>query len=196
MLAARPAQLPATAEDGDESSLLAFMQAFEGDPYGIEWATGDRIAHLEMTNDITQPGALPVVEIDVNGRTVSLILDTGGDRLYLDMDIYASLGLSTLASRQARYAYTGGQPVEEPLGVAETVKMGDVTLTNVPVIGATWKALGQTSDGVFTTQILKQFWAPWTTTTVGSPCANALRRPSHRSWRLSGTPRRSSRSSS
>ena len=154
---AQSRELPPAAEDEDESSLLAFMQAFEGDPYGIEWATGEPIAHLEMTNDITQPGALPVVEIDVNGRTVSLILDTGGDRLYLDKDIYASLGLSTLANRQARYAYTGGQTVEEPLGVAETVRMGDVTLTNVPVISATWKALGQTSDGVFTTQILKQF---------------------------------------
>ena len=154
---AQARELPTPAEGEDESSLLAFMQAFEGEPYGIEWATGDRIAHLEMTNDITQPGALPVVEIDVNGRTVSLILDTGGDRLYLDKDIYASLGLVTLANRQARYAYTGGQMVEEPLGVAETVKMGDVTLANVPVIGATWKALGQTSDGVFTTQILKQF---------------------------------------
>ena len=32
-----------------------------------------------------------------------------------------------------------------------------MTLTNVPVVGATWKALGQTSDGVLTTQILKQF---------------------------------------
>lgn len=154
---AQAQELSAPVEAEDESSLLAFMQAFEGEPYGIEWATGDRIAHLEMTNDITQPGALPMVDIDVNGRTVSLILDTGGDRLYLDKDIYASLGLTTLANRQARYAYTGGQTVEEPLGVAGTVRMGDVTLTNVPVIGATWKALGQTSDGVFTTQILKQF---------------------------------------
>lgn len=153
----RARDLPAPAEDEDESSLLAYMQAFEGEPYGIEWATDDRVAHLEMTNDITQPGALPVVEIDVNGQPVSLILDTGGDRLYLDKDIYATLGLATLANRQARYAYTGGQTVDEPLGVAGTVKMGGVTLTNVPVIGATWKALGQSSDGVLTTQILKQF---------------------------------------
>lgn len=153
----RAGELPSPAQDEDESSLLAFMQAFEGEPYGIEWTADKRIAHLEMTNDITQPGALPVVEIDVNGQTVSLILDTGGDRLYLDKEIYASLGLATLANREARYAYTGGQTVEEPLGVAGSVKMGDVTLTNVPVIGATWKALGQDSDGVFTTQILKQF---------------------------------------
>ena len=154
---ARARELPAPEEMDPASSLLTFMQAFEGEPYGIEWATDDRIAHLEMTNDITQPGALPIVDLEVNGQTVSLILDTGGDRLYLDKDIYAGLGLTTLANREARYAYTGGQTVEEPLGVAETVTMGDVTLTNIPVVGATWKALGQTSDGVLTTQMLKQF---------------------------------------
>ena len=153
----RSRELPASDEEDSASSLITFMQAFEGEPYGIEWATDDRIAHLEMTNDITQPGALPVVNLDVNGQTVSLILDTGGDRLYLDQDIYASLDLPVITTRQARYAYTGGQTVEEPLGVAETVKMADVTLTNVPVVGATWKALGQTSDGVLTTQLLKQF---------------------------------------
>ena len=154
---ARARGLPTQEETDPASSLLTFMQAFEGEPYGIEWATDDRIAHLDMTNDITQPGALPLVDLEVNGQTVLLILDTGGDRLYLDKDIYASLGLTTLANREARYAYTGGETVEEPLGVAETVTMGDVTFTNVPVVGATWKALGQTSDGVLTTQMLKQF---------------------------------------
>ena len=154
---ARARELPAPEDNEGASSLLAFMQAFEGEPYGIEWASDERVSHLPMTNDITQPGALPIVDLDVNGQTVSLILDTGGDRLYLDKGIYESLGLTTLTHREARYAYTGGQTVEEPLGVAETVTMGDVTLTNVPVVGATWKELGQTSDGVLTTQMLKQF---------------------------------------
>lgn len=154
---AKARELPPPADTEGASGLLAFLQAFEGEPYGIEWAPGERVAHLAMTNDITQPGALPVVDLEVDGRTVSLVLDTGGDRLYLDRDIYASLGLVTLTTRQARYAYTGGETVEEPLGVAGSVGLGGVTLTNVPVVGATWKALGQTSDGVLTTQILKQF---------------------------------------
>ena len=154
---AKARELPPPADTEGASGLLAFMQAFEGEPYGIEWAPGERVVHLAMTNDITQPGALPVVDLEVDGRTVSLVLDTGGDRLYLDREIYASLGINTLTTREARYAYTGGETVEEPLGVAETVGLGGVTLTNVPVVGATWKALGQTSDGVLTTQILKQF---------------------------------------
>ncbi len=154
---ARARELPAPDTAEGSASLLTFMQAFEGEPYGIEWTGDEKIAHLPMTNDITQPGALPLVTLEINGEAVQLILDTGGDRLYLDKDIYERISLSTLANREARYAYTGGETVEEPLGVAATVKMGDVTLSNVPVIGATWKALGQTSDGVLTTQILKQF---------------------------------------
>lgn len=154
---ARATELPAPEDNEGASSLLTYMQAFEGEPYGIEWATDERISHLPMTNDITQPGALPIVDLEVNGQTVSLILDTGGDRLYLDKGIYENLGLTTLTNREARYAYTGGATVKEPLGVAETVTMGDVTLTNVPVVGATWKEIGQTSDGVLTTQLLKQF---------------------------------------
>ncbi len=150
-------ELPAPTEAEGSASLLTFMQAFEGEPYGIEWAGDERIAHLPMTNDITQPGALPLVTLEIDGEAVELILDTGGDRLYLDKGIYERIGLPTLANREARYAYTQGETVEEPLGVAATVKMGDVTLSNVPVIGASWKALGQTSDGVLTTQVLKQF---------------------------------------
>ena len=152
---ARELPAPDTAEGS--ASLLTFMQAFEGEPYGIEWAGDERIAHLPMTNDITRPGALPLVTLEINGEAVELILDTGGDRLYLDKEIYERIGLPVLANCEARYAYTGGETVEEPLGVAATVRMDDVTLSNVPVIGATWKALGQTSDGLLTTQILKQF---------------------------------------
>ena len=154
---AKARELPPPEDTEGASGLLAFMQAFEGEPYGTLWTTGERVSHLPMTNDITQPGALPLLDLEVDGRTVSLVLDTGGDRLYLDRDIYDGLGVTTLATREARYAYTGGETVEEPLGVAGTVRMGGVTLTNVPVVGATWKALGQPSDGVLTTQLLKQF---------------------------------------
>ena len=62
-----------------EAALPARQEAFEGEPYGIEWAGDEKIAHLAMTNDITQPGALPLVTLDVNGEAVELILDTGGE---------------------------------------------------------------------------------------------------------------------
>jgi len=145
--------------DGDErrSTLLTFMERFEGEPYQIEWATPERVAHLPIINDFTRPGALPLMELEINGHTVEFILDSGGDRLYIDEAVAERVGIRNIAERRSRYAYTGGASVDEPLGVAETVTMGEVTLKNVPVIVAKWKAMGQTTDGVVTTQMLKQF---------------------------------------
>lgn len=149
---------PAPAdEDNDSNDLLTYMQRFPGEPYQIEWATPEKTAHLPMINDITAPGALPLMRLEVNGQTVEFILDTGGDRLYIDEGVAAKLGIKNISERKAKYAYTSGQTVTEPLGIADTVKLGQVTLKNVPVIVAKWKALGLTSDGVITTQILKQF---------------------------------------
>lgn len=137
--------------------LLTFMQRFEGQPYEIEWATPEKVAHLPIINDIAPPGALPRMKLEINGYPVEFILDTGGDRLYIDEEIAKKVGIKNIAMREAKYAYTRGQVIKEPLGVAETVTMGEVTLNNVPVIVAKWKAMGPTSDGVVTTQVLRQF---------------------------------------
>lgn len=145
--------------DRKKGSLLTFMQRFEGEPYGLEWSTDERVARLPMLNDIAPPGALPMVEIEVNGQPIELILDTGGDRLFLDEAAAERIGVRALAERQARYAYTQGEYVTEPLGVVDSVRLDGATLANVPVIVAQWKRLvGDTrGDGVLPTQILKQF---------------------------------------
>ena len=54
--------------DGDESrsTLLTFMQRFEGEPYQIEWATSERVAHLPIINVFTVPGALPLMKLEIN----------------------------------------------------------------------------------------------------------------------------------
>ncbi len=153
---ARDLDLP-DAEEAGVGSLLSFMKKFEGEPNQIQWATTDRVAHLPMINDITQPGALPLVRLEVNGHQVEFILDTGGDRLYIDEGVAETIGIRHVHRRRSRYAYSGGEYVDEPLGVAETVTMGNVTLKNTPVIVARWKALGISSDGVVTTQMLKRF---------------------------------------
>lgn len=154
---AREINLPEPDEMRGESTLLAFMKKFEGEPNQVEWATPDKVAHLPMINDYTQPGELPLFKLEVNGHPVEFILDTGGDRLYIDEGVAERVGIRHVHKRQARYAYTGGEYVDEPLGVAESVAMGEVTLKNVPVIVAKWKAMGPTSDGVVTTQMLKKF---------------------------------------
>ena len=139
------------------STLLTFMQMFEGEPYQVEWANKDKVAHTPIVNDFTLPGTLPLVKLQINGHDVEFILDTGGDRLYIDEAVAKKVGIRNIITRKARYAYTKGKTVEEFLGAAKSVKMGEVTMKNVPVIVAKWKALGISSDGVVTTQMLKQF---------------------------------------
>ena len=155
----RGLQLPGVDDEVGVGSLLTFMQKFDGAPYGIEWATPERVAHLPMVNDITAPSGLPEMVLEINGHPVTFILDSGGDRLYLDEGLAEKLGITVLTKRRSRYAYTAGETVEEPLGVAGRVTMGEVTLRNVPVIVAQWKARGIKSDGVVTTQMLKPFLA-------------------------------------
>lgn len=149
---------------GDETgeagvgTLLAFMQRFEGQPYQLAWDNDEKVAHLPMINDINQPGALPLVTLEINDKPVKFILDTGGDRLYIDEAVAEHLGIRHISKRKAKYAYTKGEMVDEPLGVADTVNLNGVTLKNVPVVVAKWKAIvGDESDGVVTTQLLKQF---------------------------------------
>ncbi|MDT9599996.1 retropepsin-like aspartic protease [Sphingosinicella rhizophila] len=144
-------------DDEDLSDLLTFMQRFDGQPYQISWEGSDKVARLPIVNDFAPAGALPVMRLEINGHPVEFILDTGGDRLYIDEGVAARVGIRTISHRKSRYAYTQGKTVDEPLGVADSVRLGGVTLGNVPVIVAKWKAMGVESDGVITTQILKQF---------------------------------------
>ena len=139
------------------ANLLTFMKRFEGVPYRIAWATPDRVAELPIVNDFVPGGALPEMNLEINGQTVRFLLDTGGDRLYVDEGVANRLGLRTISKRRSKYAYTHGESVDEPLAVADQVKMGAVTVSAVPVIVAKWKVLGQSTDGVLTTQMLKQF---------------------------------------
>jgi hypothetical protein len=152
-------ELPDEGEKTGLGTLLGFMKRFEGKPYQIEWATPERVAHLPIINDFAPPGALPLMKLYINGHPVKFILDTGGDRLYIDESVAKTVGIREIAKRRSKYAYTKGEYVDEPLGVAETVTMGEVTLKNVPVTVAKWKVMvGEDhSDGVVTTQMLKQF---------------------------------------
>jgi hypothetical protein len=141
----------------DESALAAFMSQFTGIPYRVTWLSTEKAAHLPIVNDIAPADALPLVRLRVNAQTVEFILDTGGDRMYVDESVARRIGIKTVTTRRAKYAYTGGKSVTETFGVAESVEMDAVKLENVPVIVAKWKAMGQKSDGVITTQILRQF---------------------------------------
>ncbi len=142
-----------TLPDGADSSLLEFMQRFEGTPYQVEWASAEKVASLSFSTQ----DPLPLMTLEINGHPVELILDTGGDRFIIDEGIAEQVGVDVLATTSASYAFTGGKDVRRDLGRVESVRMGDVTLKNVPVVVLPWKANGPQSDGVLGTNVLRQF---------------------------------------
>ena len=134
-------------------SYLEMMKKFPGKPYRIKWGNKEKTSTVSYSIE----GMLPTVQLTVNGRPLKFILDTGGDLCYIDKMIGQEIGLEILAAQKATYAYTGGQENEEYLGRAEEVTLAQVTIENVPFILAEWKSRGVQSDGVLSTQALKEF---------------------------------------
>jgi len=134
---------------------LDFMNKFPGKPYEIEWDNEEKIARLPYEIK----GMLPSMKVMVNGKELEFILDTGGNLFYIDKVVAEECGLDKLVTTKGKYAYTKGEEVEEFLGRADAVKLGEVTLKNVPFTLAEWKSRGPQSDGVITTQALKEFLA-------------------------------------
>jgi tetratricopeptide (TPR) repeat protein len=137
----------------DLRPFLEMMKKFPERPYRIEWTNKEKTATVPYAVE----GMLPTVPVMVNGKPLKFILDTGGNLFYIDKKIAEEVGLEKLAAQKAAYAYTDGQEVEEFLGRAESVTLGEVTIRNVPFTLAEWKSRGILSDGVITTQVLKEF---------------------------------------
>lgn len=139
----------------DFKSFMDLMRKFPGTPYRIEWNNKEKISVLPFEIK----GMLPTMKVKVNGKELEFILDTGGNLFYIDKGVAEACGLQKLVAQKAKYAYTGGEEVEEFLGRADSVQLGEVTLKNVPFTLAEWKIRGIQSDGVVTTQALKEFLA-------------------------------------
>jgi len=134
-------------------SFMELMRKFPEKPYHLEWENKEKTSILPFEIK----GMLPTMKVIVNGKELEFILDTGGNLFYIDKTVAEECGLKKLVTHRAKYAYTGGEEVEEFLGVADSVKLGEVTLKNVPFSLAEWKSRGIQSDGVVTTQALKEF---------------------------------------
>jgi len=132
---------------------MDLMKKFPGKPYAIEWADKEKIAAVPFTIE----SMLPTLRVRVNGKDLKFILDTGGNLFYIDKEVAEQVGLEKLATHKAKYAYTGGETVDEYLGRADSITLGGVTLKNIPMTLAEWKSRGLQSDGVLTTQALKEF---------------------------------------
>jgi len=130
------------------------MRAMDGtEPYRVCWSDGPKAEVPFLDVD-----PLPVVEVEINGRSIFAIIDTGADMFVLDTEIAREMGMETVASMPAMFA--GGMQGELGFSVADSLRLGGVTLRNVPVSMLPTTPLSltdRTIGGIIGVGILKQF---------------------------------------
>ncbi len=153
-LRAREIDLP----EGVVLPKAAQMRAFDGPPYGIEWDPGKSVASLSFLK--AEP--LPLVTAWFQDTPVNLIFDTGADQIILDDGIAAKLGVRTLATSTGTFG--GGLKARTSFGLIPKVRLGEVTLHNVPItmmpaerFSAVYQDAEITVGGFIGTAVLRQF---------------------------------------
>jgi tetratricopeptide (TPR) repeat protein len=105
-----------------------FMKAYgDEQPYQVDWA-----GQTETTLPFVIADPLPLVEVELNGESVYAIFDTGGDAFVVDSELAAAMGIEPLATFMGTYA--GGLKAETHYGKTDSLKLGDVTITSIPVM--------------------------------------------------------------
>lgn len=142
----------------EKSALQKLMENFgEEQPYQMNWNGVEKV-----TVPLTATDPAPVIPIEVNGVKMNAVIDTSADGLVLDKEKAAELGIESLADFKGRYE--GGSSGEVAYGKAQSLKLGEIELNNVPT---TISSLSNTKKEIFTeisdvhgvigTGILKQF---------------------------------------
>ena len=151
------------------------MKSFENPPFQVDWQ-GQQ--HAEVNFLITDP--LPIIQVELQGKLIFVLIDTGGDNLYLDNEYADELGIQPVAS--AKGTFGGGKQAEIGFARGRELRLGGVTLDPVPVtILPTQRWSKGFADGKYTiggvvgTGILRQFLA-----TMDYPAGQLLLQP--RNW--------------
>lgn len=139
--------------------LLDLMRAFGRDkPFRADWADESRKTVIPFI--VKDP--LPVIAVEVHGRQVYTLIDTGADMFVLDSEIAASMGIKGLASATGTFA--GGKQAEVGFAELDSLKIGGVTLTSVPISILPTQRFSKgfangkyTIGGIVGTAVLKQF---------------------------------------
>jgi hypothetical protein len=116
---------------------VAKLESFKGQtPYEVH---GDgQTTRLKFLNT----ASLPVVSVRVNGGDeVSFFIDTGGSELGLDTDFAKELGPPHFGDVQGMFA--GGEQAKVGQSRIETLKLGDWTVQNLPVMTLPFRQLSK-----------------------------------------------------
>ena len=135
---------------------VAKLESFKGQtPYEVH---GDgQTTRLKFLNT----PSLPVVSVR-GGDEVTFFIDTGGSELGLDTDFAKELGLPQFGDVQGRFA--GGEQAKVGQSRIESLKLGDWTVRNLPVMTLPFRQLSaglgvKRIDGVIGTTLFYHFLA-------------------------------------
>ena len=161
--------------DHADQSLWEMMKSFDNQkPYQVSWQKEHKtvLPFVAMNN-------LPIVSLEINGKPINVMIDTGGEIFVLEKSIADRLGIKSVANSIGTYA--GGKKAEVFYGKADQLKLNGVTLKSVPITIASFpewifydetKAKDMPIDGILTTGILQQFLA-----TIDYPNKQLVLRP-------------------
>lgn len=144
-----------------DDGLKKTMQAFGNrEPLKVQWSKAKKTVIPFISRD-----PLPIIPVEINGKKINVLIDTGGSTLNLDEKVAQSLGIMPVASEIGQYA--GGKELEVPTGIVDSLTLGDVTMTSIPVglSPLEWEQIDEkTSEvipfqGILGTNILQQFLA-------------------------------------
>jgi hypothetical protein len=163
--------LTAGLEKKIDEPLKKMMTGFKNKkPYMINWNNNSEVRIPFIADE-----PLPVIAMEVNGKKINAIIDTGASDFFIDEETAAKLNVFKLSVNTGKYA--GGIEVETGTGMADSLSLNGVTIKNVPVIIASIKQFsglynGIEIDGIVSTGILKQFLA-----TMDYPNSRLILRP-------------------
>ncbi|NQU85366.1 MAG: aspartyl protease family protein [Mariniphaga sp.] len=136
-------------------ALWDLMKSYDDEiPYQIDWNESSRTSIHFLKTD-----PLPVVAIEINGKQINCIIDTGGELFYLDETVANSMGIKPVANQMETFA--GGKTIEVGYAKVDNLKLGSVTIKSVPIKTGKIKWIQVGGDleisGIITTGILQQF---------------------------------------
>lgn len=137
--------------------LLEMMKAFEDKQANqIDWNGKNETVIPFVTTD-----PLPVIPVEINGKRINAIIDSGGPMFVVDEKIAKEIGIKEASNDESKFA--GGNTAKTGFGQADSLTIGDVNMKNIPVMLGPFDGFEEVFkdygniQGILGTSVLKEF---------------------------------------